>query len=134
MSFAALAGKLKDKSTVVAFDFRGHGLHYCENETNLSQEILIQDTLIVLDYTRKRFDGRTIVIIGHSMGGSIAAKVSQKIETEMAGSELNKAVLGLFVIDVVEGTAMDALPFMEQIVKSRPKEFPDLKSVIRYGI
>ena len=68
------------------------------------------------------------------MGGSIAAKVAQKIETELAGSELSKAVLGLFVIDVVEGTAMDALPFMEQIVKGRPKEFPDLKSVIRYGI
>jgi hypothetical protein len=26
---------------------------------------------------------------------------------------LNKAVVALFVIDVVEGTAMEALPFME---------------------
>ena len=47
------------------------------------------------------------------MGGSIAAKVASKIENEMADSELHKAVNGLFVIDVVEGTAMDALPFME---------------------
>ena len=134
MSFAALAAKLKVQSTVVAFDFRGHGLHYCDNETDLSQEILITDTLGVLEYARQRFEGRTIVIIGHSMGGSIAAKVAARIETELADSELHKAVLGLFVIDVVEGTAMDALPFMEAIVKGRPKHFPDLKSVIRYGI
>jgi len=27
------------------------------------------------------------------------------------------------VIDVVEGTALEALPFMENIVNSRPKSF-----------
>ena len=86
----------------------------------MSQEILIADTIEVLEYTRKRFEGRTIVIIGHSMGGSIAAKTAHKIENEMKDSELAKAVNGLFVIDVVEGSAMDALPFMEQIVKNRP--------------
>ena len=63
------------------------------------------------------------MIIGHSMGGSIAAKVVHKIETEMTSSPLYSAVLGLFVIDVVEGTAMDALPFMEAIVKNRPQQF-----------
>ena len=134
MSFAALAAKMKAKSTVVAFDFRGHGSHYCDDETNLCQEVLFADTLAVLEHTRARFEGRTIIIIGHSMGGSIAAKVAHKIENEMAGSELCKAINGLFVIDVVEGSAMEALPFMEQIVKSRPKHFPDLQSVIRYGI
>lgn len=29
---------------------------------------------------------------------------------------------------------MDALPFMEQVVKNRPAEFPDLKSVVKYGL
>ena len=52
----------------------------------------------------------------------------------MANTPIGKAVLGLFVIDVVEGTAMDALPFMEAIVKNRPKEFSDLKSVVKYGV
>ena len=68
------------------------------------------------------------------MGGAIAIKVASVLETEMAGSELSKAVLGLVVIDVVESTAMEALPFMEQIVKNRPKQFPDLTSVVRYGV
>jgi hypothetical protein len=47
------------------------------------------------------------------MGGSIATKVAYKIEQEMKDQILFKAVLALFVIDVVEGTAMEALPFME---------------------
>lgn len=68
------------------------------------------------------------------MGGSIATKVAHKIETELKESLLNKAVLALFVIDVVEGTAMEALPFMEQIVSNRPTEFRDLVSVIKFGV
>jgi protein phosphatase methylesterase 1 len=36
LSFAALAERLKQKNTIVAFDFRGHGLHFAENETDMS--------------------------------------------------------------------------------------------------
>ena len=52
-------------------------------------------------------------MIGHSMGGSIATKTAYKIENEMKDSTLFKALKMLYVIDVVEGSAMDALPFME---------------------
>jgi pimeloyl-ACP methyl ester carboxylesterase len=38
------------------------------------------------------------------------------------------------VIDVVEGSAMDALPFMEDIVSKRPTHFKDLQSVVKYGV
>ena len=134
MTFAALAAHMKTKSTVVAIDYRGHGGHYCENETNLSSDVLVGDTIGVLEQTAARFPGRTICMVGHGMGGAIATKVANVIENDMAGSELNKAVLGLVVIDVVESTAMEALPFMEQIVKKRPPRFKDMKSVIQYGI
>ena len=50
MSFALLAEKLKPTSTVVAFDWRGHGEHVREDETNMSQETLINDTIEVLTY------------------------------------------------------------------------------------
>lgn len=36
MSFGMVALTLKATSTVVAFDWRGHGEHYCEDETNMS--------------------------------------------------------------------------------------------------
>ena len=52
-----------------------------------------------------------MIMVGHSMGGSIATKaVHYMMETE---NKLIDVVKGLFVIDVVEGSAMDALPFME---------------------
>ena len=58
--------------------------------------------------------------MGHSMGGSIATKAVDYIQKNHDGEEFSSHVRGLFIIDVVEGSAMDALPFMESIVKSRP--------------
>ena len=82
MSFAALASIMKSDSTVVAFDFRGHGKHYCENETEMSTEQLIEDTIEVLDYIHAKYPERTLAVIGHSMGGAIATKTVHKIEQE----------------------------------------------------
>ena len=48
LSFAALAKQLKTQSIVVAFDFRGHGGHHCDNETDLSEQTLINDTVEVV--------------------------------------------------------------------------------------
>merc|ERR1712224_107670 len=67
------------------------------------------------------------------MGGSIAAKTIEYIQKNHADEEWSKHVKGLFIIDVVEGSAMDALPFMEEIVKNRPNVFPDIPSVVKYG-
>jgi protein phosphatase methylesterase 1 len=134
LSFAALAEKLKPVNTVIAFDFRGHGQHFAENEADLSQAELMDETLRVLNYVEQTHKNRSIVLLGHSMGGSIACKVVHKIEKEMKDHVLCKALVALFVIDVVEGTAMEALPFMEQIVHNRPSEFPDVVSVIKYGV
>lgn len=43
------------------------------------------------------------------MGGAIAAKFAEQI----SNSPHAPRVQGLIVIDVVEGTALEALPFME---------------------
>lgn len=134
LSFAALAKQLKEKSTIVAFDFRGHGDHYCENETDLSEETLIGDTIRVFKHVTEMFQDASIILVGHSMGGSIATKASARITTEHKGEQWSSHLQGLFVIDVVEGSAMDALPFMENIVMSRPPEFKSLASVVQYGV
>lgn len=52
MTFAAVAEKLKKENTVYAFDFRGHGSHECENETDLSEDTLVNDTIKVLTYVQ----------------------------------------------------------------------------------
>ena len=50
MSFAALAEQLKADSIVFSFDFRGHGDYHCENETDMTEEVLIADTIRVLEF------------------------------------------------------------------------------------
>lgn len=78
LSFATLAKYLKTDSTVVAFDFRGHGANTTENPTDLSEETLINDALEVVRYTCAKFREASIMIVGHSMGGSIATKAASK--------------------------------------------------------
>ena len=137
LSFAMLAKILKGKphnSTCVAFDFRGHGQHYCENEAMLTQQILINDTIIVIKQISKKYPDQSIVLVGHSMGGSIACKTMDFINKNHKDEDWADHIKGLFIIDVVEGSAMDALPFMESIVKTRPSKFDSLQSVIKYGV
>lgn len=79
----------------------------------MSQAVLINDTLEVLAYVHEQFPTRTLVLVGHSMGGAMATKVVDHLEKSMPNSDLKKAVQGCIIIDVVEGSAMEALPFME---------------------
>ena len=67
--------------------------------------------------------GCAINLVGHSMGGAIATKTAFKVTNEMKETTLGKALVSLTVIDVVEGTAMEHLPFMEQVVNMRPVHF-----------
>jgi protein phosphatase methylesterase 1 len=68
------------------------------------------------------------------MGGSIATKTFDHMEKNKADYPEISHIKGLFIIDVVEGSAMDALPFMESIVSSRPQQFSNIQSVVKYGI
>lgn len=84
LSFGALAKYLKHSYTVAAFDFRGHGDHYTENETDMSEETLINDSIEVLKYVSKKFPDASIIVVGHSMGGSIATKATSKVLNEQS--------------------------------------------------
>jgi protein phosphatase methylesterase 1 len=79
LSFAALAKYLKHSYTVAAFDFRGHGGHFTDNETDLSEETLVNDSIEVVKYVCTKFNEASVIIVGHSMGGSIATKTTEKI-------------------------------------------------------
>ena len=100
----------------------------------MSTEVLIQDTLQVLEYVRGKFPDQSIILLGHAMGGAIATKTLNLIESEMAGSDLQKSIKGLIVIELTEESANDALPHMEEVIGNRPTGFPDLKEAIRYAV
>ena len=132
LSFAPLA--LVNKNyRIISFDFRGHGFNTQEPYNDLSEKTLINDTIEVINHIHSKFPDENLVLIGHSMGGSIATKTCCTILKEGEKyKELYQKMQGLMVIDVVEGTAMDALPFMENIVKSRPERFNSIQKGIEY--
>ncbi|XP_050517786.1 protein phosphatase methylesterase 1-like [Diabrotica virgifera virgifera] len=106
---------------VVALDLRGHGNTSTNDDSNLSLEMLSND---VVDMAAKVTERNTspIILLGHSMGGAIAVEAAYHIE----------AVVGLCVIDVVEGTALDALSSMQSIIRGRPTQFKSLQHAIQW--
>jgi protein phosphatase methylesterase 1 len=72
----------------------------------------------ILDYIQNNFE-QNVILVGHSMGGAIATHLAKERE-----------VSGLLVIDVVEGTALEALEFMEGMATNRKKSFTDPSEVI----
>lgn len=110
---------------IYAMDIRGHGHTKTKDDANLSADILARD---VADVMEKIFmdNPPPIVMLGHSMGGAIAVHVAAK--------SLLKTLVGLVVIDVVEGTALEALSAMHGFLKSRPIAFASLEEGIEWSI
>lgn len=67
-----------------------------------------------------------IIIVGHSMGGAIAVHISSL--------ELIPTLIGSVVIDVVEGTAMEALASMQSFLRSRPQHFNSIQQAIEWSV
>ena len=132
LSFAPLALINKDYR-IISFDFRGHGFNTQSPYNDFSEKTLINDTMQVLNHIHEKYPEENLILLGHSMGGSIATKTCCEIlKEEEKYKELYKKMQGLIVIDVVEGTAMDALPFMENIVHNRPDKFNSIQKGIEY--
>ena len=114
---------------LVSFDFRGHGQNtLVEGEYDMDAATLVHDTLSVLTHLREVQPSSNIVVIGHSMGGAIAAKAC--LEDQDRGG----LVHGLIMLDVVEGSAIDALPHMDTIVGQRPKGFKSVEAAIQWAV
>lgn len=67
-----------------------------------------------------------IMLVGHSMGGAIVVHV--------ASLDLIPSLIGCAVIDVVEGTAMDALASMQTFLRSRPQTFKSIQQAIEWSV
>mmetsp|Transcript_33458 Transcript_33458/g.64085 ORF Transcript_33458/g.64085 Transcript_33458/m.64085 type:complete len:354 (+) Transcript_33458:480-1541(+) len=106
-----------DKYRLVAMDMRGHGGTRTLDDTDFSVATLGDDVegvaaaLFGLDASARP----PIVLVGHSMGGAIAANVA-------ACGKLG-GLVAVVVVDVVEGTAMESLPHMKMVLEQRPKAF-----------
>ncbi|XP_055377251.1 protein phosphatase methylesterase 1 [Condylostylus longicornis] len=106
-------------------DLRGHGDSITDNDEDLSAETLATDVGKLVSVL---FPDQCppIYLIGHSMGGAIAVHV--------ANMELIPGLIGVTVIDVVEGTALEALASMQSFLRSRPKYFKSITNAIEWCV
>ena len=64
------------------------------------------------------------ILICYSMGGAIAVHTAVR--------DLVPSLQGLVVIDVVEGTALEALSSMQSFLRGRPKVFKSVEHAIEW--
>ena len=122
LSWALLAKNLKHKYSIAALDLRAHG------ESSSSENFAIDEmTRDVTSVWQKCFGERKpkTVLLGHSLGGAIA----------ICSSSLQgiPSLAATIVIDVVEGTAMQSLPYMQQVIGKRPQSFSSIENFVKYA-
>ena len=127
----------QSKVQCICPDLRGHGLStpYPTSESSASNSKFYSLDNFSKDLTsimtqmpgfKNVVSPPKICIFGHSMGGAIVSHVANSPEFYQV------ACIALF--DVIEGSAMAALPSMEGVIKARPKYFPDEESAVKWAL
>jgi len=109
---------------VLAIDLRGHGSTKTNDEEDLSATTMSDDVAAVM---KEMFPDEIppAILIGHSMGGAVAVHLAYRNLIPL---------LGLVVIDVVEGTALDALQSMQSFLRGRPASFGSIENAIEWCV
>ena len=116
---------------ILAIDLRGHGDTQTSADDLMDADTLVADVIQITHAVHKLCgfpETPKLILIGHSMGGAIAVKCSAKC------AESLPSLAGFVIIDVVEGTAKDALPLMMSVIRTRPTKFPTLSNAIEWSV
>ncbi|KAL2821714.1 Alpha/Beta hydrolase protein [Aspergillus cavernicola] len=143
LSFATCAAEIRKiipSAGILSPDARDHGSttvikasedgdgEAAKVELDLSLDTLNRDLLFVIRETQTKMGWDAlpdIILVGHSLGGAVITDVAKK-------GELGAKLLAYAVLDVVEGSAMDALQSMETYLSTRPSRFPSVASGIEW--
>jgi len=137
LSFALFALHVRKRlpnAGILAVDARNHGSVVFDatgkRSDDYSREVLAADLLKMLRLTETKKGWScmpNIVLIGHSLGGAVVTEVAK---SGILGSKL----VAFAVIDVVEGSAMDALKSMRTYLSNRPSSFPSQEEAIEWHV
>ncbi|KAK5663279.1 hypothetical protein OQA88_3706 [Cercophora sp. LCS_1] len=133
LSFAVLASEIRKRlptAGILSPDARGHGSTTSPEPLDLGLSTLSSDLHQVITLAAKAMswtDLPPIILVGHSLGGAVVTDLAK------AGL-LGASLLGYAVLDVVEGSAMDALQSMQTYLSTRPTGFGSLKEGIEWHV
>ncbi|XP_031170380.1 protein phosphatase methylesterase 1-like isoform X1 [Sander lucioperca] len=127
LSWAVFTTAIASRVTcrVLAMDLRGHGDTLVRQSDDFSTQTMSSDIANVIGACY----GETpppIVLIGHGVGGAIAVHT--------ASNMLLPTTVGLVAIDVVEGSATEALHSIQNFLKGRPKSFKSMDHAIEWSV
>lgn len=113
--YEGVAARCNDADAVVyAADHLGHGRSDGQRALISDFEPVVDDLLLVVQHAASRHPGVPVVLIGHSMGGMIAARFTQLHADSLAATVLSGPVLGswatvdeLLALDVIPSTPID---------------------------
>ncbi|KAJ8292750.1 Protein phosphatase methylesterase 1 [Rhodotorula toruloides] len=131
-------GEGRARVGVLAYDARGHGKTRLTSSTSTASEPETVDmslsnlsadlvALLKAVYPRRE-EAPSLMLVGHSMGGAVVADACDRIQQYVAD------VTGVAVVDVVEGTAIEALPNMATLIASHPKSFDSQEDAIAWHV
>ncbi|EMC95175.1 hypothetical protein BAUCODRAFT_110514 [Baudoinia panamericana UAMH 10762] len=136
LSFAVFAKHICQRlpgAGILSLEARAHGSTVTDIETgnqitDFSLATLTSDALAMITLTQHHLSWPTLppsILIGHSLGGAIATQLA-------VDYALGHALLGYTVIDVVEGSALEALAHMKTYLSSRPTTFNTVDEAITW--
>jgi protein phosphatase methylesterase 1 len=149
-TWTLLSQELSRHCNIIAPDLRGHGLSKTTDNSDLSMPTLVNDIVQILGELCAPWvavpSSRTatgtathgpqlwpdapppLFIVGHSLGGALA------VNLEQSGRLQPSHLLGIVVLDVVEGTALAALDHMQDLLKRRPQYFPTMDDAVQWHL
>ncbi|KAF9918851.1 hypothetical protein BX616_005026 [Lobosporangium transversale] len=129
LSFALTAKEIKNivnkDASVLSFDCRGHGETMSSDDNNLSLDRLAKDLKNVIHAVYGDHPPE-IILVGHSMGGAVVS--------EAASRGMIPNLIGVAVLDIVEGVAIETLANMNGWLEKRPNMFRSLDKVVQWGV
>ncbi|THH08116.1 hypothetical protein EW146_g9099 [Bondarzewia mesenterica] len=135
LSFACFAKQVTEITAgecgVMSIDARRHGKTRPTggSDQDLSIDVLVSDLVNLLQIVfPDPALAPSFVLVGHSMGGAVIVHACPRL------LERKYKIGGVAVLDVVEGSAIEALPHMPVVLNSRPQGFGSVEEAIEWHV